>query len=76
MMRSDALNVHVYPVITETTGMKHIPILHVCSTDKSELEDFLVGGNVLQVYSTDNDKSKGIIADESSMEERKSECVH
>ena len=27
--RSDALNSHVYPVVTEITGTKQIPILHV-----------------------------------------------
>ena len=32
-MRADTLNSHVYPVRTEMTGTKQIPILHVCSTD-------------------------------------------
>ena len=30
MMRADALNLMVYPVRTEITGTKNIPILHVC----------------------------------------------
>ena len=32
MMRSDALNLHVYPVRTEMTA----PSLHVCSTDEDK----------------------------------------
>ena len=35
MMRSDALNSHIYPVRTEITATKHIPISHVCSNDKN-----------------------------------------
>ena len=34
MMISDALNLHIYPVRTKTTGMKDILISHVCSTYK------------------------------------------
>ena len=30
MMIADALNLHVYPVITEMTATKQIPTLHVC----------------------------------------------
>ena len=29
MVRTDALNVHVDPIITEMTGTQHIPISHV-----------------------------------------------
>ena len=36
-MRSDALNLHGYPVRTRMTDTKHIPTLHVCSTHKSKL---------------------------------------
>ena len=42
IVRSDALNLHVYSVRTETTGKKQIPTLYVCSTDKSELKEFLL----------------------------------
>ena len=40
MMRAYVLNSENYPVEMEMTGTKHIPILHVCSTDKSESEEF------------------------------------
>ena len=42
MMRADALNLHVYPVSTEITGTKQIPISNVCSMNESESEEFLV----------------------------------
>ena len=42
MMRSDTLNLNGYPVRTETTATKQIPISHVCSTDNSDLKDFPV----------------------------------
>ena len=35
-----------------------------------------MGKNLFPVYSTDEDKSKGIIVNESSTEESESECVH
>ena len=38
MMKSDALNSHVYPVRTDINTIKQIPILHACSTYKSELK--------------------------------------
>ena len=76
MVRSDALNLHVYPVRTETTGKKQIPTLYVCSTDESELKEFLLDKNILQIYSTDGDESKSIIVDKCSMDEDKQECVH
>ena len=41
MMRYDTLNSHVYPVKIEMTARKQIPTSHVCSTDKSELKEFL-----------------------------------
>ena len=72
MMRADALNSHIYPVRTETTDTKHILISHVFSIDESELGEFLVGIFLLQVYSTDEDESKGIIDNERSIEENKS----
>ena len=55
---------------------KHFSILHVCSTDESESNEFLVEETLSQVCSTDKDKSKGIIVDERSMDEGESECVH
>ena len=42
MMKSDALNLHVYPVRTEITSTNQIPTSHVCSTDESKLKEFLV----------------------------------
>ena len=38
MMRADSLNSNSYPVRTEVTATKQIPISHVCSTDKSKLK--------------------------------------
>ena len=57
MIRADALNSHVYPVRTEMTD----PSSHVCSTDESELKEFLINKNLSQSFSTDKDESKGII---------------
>ena len=76
MMRADALNLHVYPVRMEMTGMKQIPVSHVCLTDKSESEEFLVEKTLSQVCSTVEDESKSIIDDEIYTEESESECVH
>ena len=76
IVRSDALNLHIYPVRTEMTGMDHIPMSHVCSKDQSESEEFPVDETLPQVYSTDKDESKSIFVDESSTEESESECVH
>ena len=75
-MRDDALNSHVYPVRTKMTGAKQTPISHVCSTDKSESEEFLVGKKLSRVNYTDKEKSKSIIIDERFTEECESECVH
>ena len=58
------------------TGSKHIHILQVCSIDYNESKYFLVNKNLLHVCSTDEGKSKSIIADEFSTEEIESECVH
>ena len=69
MMRSDALNLHVYPVRTEITDTKQIPISHVCSTEKSELEEFLVEETLSQICYTNEEESKGIIVDKRSTEE-------
>ena len=53
MMRSDPVNLEVYPVRTEITA----PSLHVCSTYESKLKDFLVSKKLLQRCSTDEDES-------------------
>ena len=76
MMRYDDLNLDVYPVRTETTSTKQIPTSHLCSTDESELKEFLVDKTLSHICSTDEEKSKGIIVDECYTEEDESECVH
>ena len=48
---------------------KQILISQVCSTDKSELEEFLVDKTLLRIYSTDKDESKVIIFDKCYTEE-------
>ena len=72
MLIADALNSHIYPVRTKMTATKQIPTLHICSMVKSELKEFLVDKKLSQIYSTDEDKSNGIIIDEYSMEEDES----
>ena len=42
MIRSDSLNLHVYPVRTESTTNSEAKILHVCNSKKSELKEILV----------------------------------
>ena len=76
MMRTDALNLNVYPVITEMSSKKHIPILFICSMEDSKSEEFLVDNTLSQVWSTDEGGSKIIIADETITEVSKSKCVH
>ena len=70
-MKDGAINLHFYPVITEITRTKQIPILHISFTDESESNGFLVNKNLSDVCSTDEDESKGIIVDESSTEKSK-----
>ena len=60
-MRADDLHLENNPVRTEMTGTKQIPTSHVFSTDESKLKEFLVDENLLQIYFTDKDESKGII---------------
>ena len=69
MMRADALNLHGYPVRTEMSNTKQISNLHVCSTDKSKLNEFLFNKTLLHICYTDEDEPKGIIVDECSTEE-------
>ena len=76
MMRSDALNLHVYPVRMEITSTQHIPTSHVCSTYKRKLKEFLVYEALSQIYSTYKYESKGIIVNKCSTEEDESECVY
>ena len=76
MVISDVLNLHVYPVSTEITGAKQIPISHVCSTKDIESKDFPVDKNLSQVYSTNEDVSKSVIVNGRSTEKIKSECTH
>ena len=56
MTRADALNSHVYPVRTEMNATKQIPILNLCSMEMSELKEFLVDENLLQVCSTNKNE--------------------
>ena len=65
-MRADSLNSHGYPVRTEMTGTKQVPVSQVFSMEESELEKFLFGKTLLQICSTDEDESKVIIVDERS----------
>ena len=46
MMKADSLKLHVYPVRTEITGTKHIPISNVFSTDESKSEEFVMDVNL------------------------------
>ena len=46
-MRADALNSENYPIRIEMTGVKHIPILHVISTDNCKSKEFLVGKKLI-----------------------------
>ena len=52
IIRADVLNLHVYPVRAEMTGVKHILISQVCSTDNNKAKDLLVDKNLAQVMST------------------------
>ena len=61
MMRDGDLSSHCYPVLMEMTDTKHILSSQVCSTDESELKEFLVNEILSQSCSTDKDESKGII---------------
>ena len=63
MMIYYALNLHVYPVITEMTSTKQIPTSHIYSKDESELKEFLVDKTLSQICSKNKDESKIIIVD-------------
>ena len=68
IMRSDVLNLHVYPVITEMTGARHIPISHICSIYNRKSKYFLTDENLSRVCSTDKGESKSVISNASSTE--------
>ena len=72
IMRYFVLNLGNYPVRTEMTGEKHIPISYIFSTDNNKPKEFLVDENLSQVCSTDKGESKTVIVDESYKEESKS----
>ena len=72
MMRADTLNSENYPVRTEMIGTKQIPTSHIFSTDKIELKYFLSDKTLLQICSTDEDESKGIIVGKCYTEEDES----
>ena len=71
-MRADSLNLYGYPLRTEMTAMKQIPTSHICSTDESELKELPVDKTLYKIYSTDEDKSKGIIFKESNTKNEES----
>ena len=55
MMRVDALNSDNYPVRTEMTARKQILTSHLCSTEESELKEFLIEKTLLQICSKDKE---------------------
>ena len=75
-MIADALNLDIDPVRTEMTGTAHILVSHVFSTDARKIKEFLVTKTLLQICSTDENESKGIVVDEYSTEEDESERIH
>ena len=76
MMRSDALNLHVDPVITEMTSMQHILISHVYDSDQSKSKEIPADKTLSPYCSTDKSESEIIIVDESYTEESESESAH
>ena len=76
MMRDDSLNLHAYLVRTEIAVTKQILTSHVFSTDARKIKEFLVTKTLLQICSTDENESKGIVVDEYSTEEDESERIH
>ena len=55
MMRADALNLHGYPVITETTALSS----RIFSTDEGKSEGIIVHETLSQSFFTNEEKSKG-----------------
>ena len=64
MMRSDALNSHVYPVITKITDLSS----HVCSMNKDKSKGIILHKTLLQSCSTEEDKSKVIIVNKTLLQ--------
>ena len=75
-MITDAFNLHIDSVKTETIGTQHITILHVCYLDKSESKGIIVNKKLSHVCSTDKIESESVIVHESSIEDSRSESVH
>ena len=73
MMRTDTLKSHVYPIRTEITVEKQIPIFHVCSMEDNNSNELLVSKNLSHVCSMEEDESKSIIVDENYTGESESE---
>ena len=66
MMKADAFNSHVDPVITKINGTQQILISHICDSDESESKTIIIDKNLSEVYSTDETKSESVIVDECS----------
>ena len=60
----------------EITGTQQIPILHICSSDKTKSKRIIVDEKLSQVYSTDEGELERVIFNESSMEQSEPESVH
>ena len=58
------------------TAIKNITTSHVCATEERKLKEFLVDKTFSPIYSTDEDKSKGIIVEKCPTEKDESECVY
>ena len=56
MMRADVLNSENYPVRMEINDTKQILTSHDCSTDDSELKEFLIDETLSRICSTEEDK--------------------
>ena len=57
IMRAYAFNFHVEPVRTEITATQHIPVSHICYSDKIKPKWIIADKNLSQVCSTDKIKS-------------------
>ena len=75
-MRDDTLILYVDPIRTEMTGTQQIPSLHVCDQEESKSKEFLADESLVRVCYKDESESESIIAQGSSTDESKSECVH
>ena len=64
MMRADAINLHVYPVITEMTALSS----HICYTDEDKSKGIIVHETLSQGCSMEKEKSKGIIVNKTLLQ--------